>query len=148
MSEEVILDSSTVGTLSNPSQTGDPAKCNEWLEALLASGRRVILPGIAEFEVRRELIRAKKTKSLRRLDKLIASLEFIPMTQEALDQAAILWAEARNKGRPGAGSKSLDGDVILVAQVQPLDLIDPIIATSNPRHFALFMHADLWQNIT
>lgn len=147
MSSEVVLDSGPVGLLSNPKSAGESVECDKWLEALLAAGRRVILPSIVEFEVRRELLRAGKTRSIALLDELVNTVEYVAIDQIALNRASILWAEARRKGRPGAGKQALDGDIILVAQIEPLELDDPIVATSNLRHFELFLKADHWTNI-
>jgi hypothetical protein len=59
---------------------------------------RVIVPGIADYELRRELIRAGKTSDLRRLDAVRSGFEFDPITQAALDKAAELWATVPNTG--------------------------------------------------
>ena len=64
-------------------------------------------------------------------------------------RAAELWAEARRRGRPTADPKELDCDVILAAQA---GLIarggdEPVIATTNVGHLALFADARTWQDI-
>jgi len=62
-------------------------------------------------------------------------------------QAALLWAQARQQGQPTAGDKTIDGDIILVAQAVTLDIPDVVIATTNVGHLSRFVAADLWQNI-
>ena len=68
----------------------DALACRQWAQSLLAAGTRVIVPGIADYELRRELIRAGKTVGLHRLDAVRAGFEFDPITQVALDKAAEL----------------------------------------------------------
>jgi hypothetical protein len=55
----------------------------------------VLLPEIADYEVRRELLRAKKTQGLAHLDALGSLLEYLPITTSAMRQAALFWAQAR-----------------------------------------------------
>lgn len=64
-------------------------------------------------------------------------------------KAAQLWAEARQKGKPTADNKALDGDVILASQALLLEKMkhQVIIATSNIKHLTMFVDAKEWQNI-
>lgn len=131
--------------------SGHEVACRQWAQGLLAAGVRLIVPGIADYELRRELIRAGKTSGLRRLDAARVGFEFDPITQAALDKAADLWAAVRNAGATTAHPAALDGDAILVAQailaVNPGDVVT--IATSNPRHLLRFpgINAQPWQSI-
>jgi predicted nucleic acid-binding protein len=122
--------------------------CAQWLQTLITSGSRVIIPEIADYEVRRELLRANKTKGIARLDDLAKFLEYLPITTIAMRQAAQLWAQARQQGQPTAGDKTIDGDIILVAQAVTLAIPDVVIATTNVGHLSRFIAAELWQNIT
>ena len=65
-------------------------------------------------------------------------------------QAAEFWAWARSQGRPTADPKELDCDVILAAQAELIKRAgdQPIIATTNVGHLALFADARLWSDIT
>src|SRR2546430_2658113 len=117
MSTVVVLDTGPLGLVTNPKQTGENLACYQWLEGLVVQERRIIVPEIADYEVRRELLRADKTKGLQRLDTVIATLEYLAITTEAMRKAAGLWAEARKQGKQTAGDAALDGDMILVAQV-------------------------------
>jgi predicted nucleic acid-binding protein len=74
-------------------------------------------------------------------------IEYLPITTTAMRQAAKLWAEARQQGQPTAGDKTIDGDMILVAQAITLGTPDVVIATTNVGHLSRFISADLWQNI-
>ena len=109
----VILDTGTLGLLTHPRALPDALACRQWRSALLAADTRVVVPGIADYELRRELIRARKTSGLRRLDAVRAGFEFDPVTQVALDKAAELWAAVRNAGLTTAHPAALDGDAIL-----------------------------------
>ena len=148
MSRVVVLDSGSLGMATNPKQLGNNLACYRWVEHLVAEGRRVILPEIADYEVRRELLRAGKTRGIRRLDVVKSTLEYLPITTEAMLQAAEFWAQARKQGTRTANDKALDGDVILAAQTATLGAADVVIATTNVGHLARFVAADLWQNIT
>ncbi len=66
-----------------------------------------MVPAISDYEVRRELLRSEKTKGLARLDGLKSVVGFIPLTSEALLQAAQFWAEARRLGKPSAPADDL-----------------------------------------
>jgi predicted nucleic acid-binding protein len=117
------------------------------LQALIISDIRVIIPEIADYEVRRELLRANKVRGMARLDKLANLVEYLPITTAAMRQAAMFWAQARQQGQPTAGDKTIDSDMILAAQATTLDVVDVVIATTNVGHLSRFAAADLWQNI-
>jgi len=145
----VFLDTGPLGTVSNPKSSPEGDACKAWLEGLVARGTRVLVPEIADYEVRRELLRAGKTAGLARLDVVKAALEYVPITTEAMLFAADLWAQVRRQGQPTADAKALDGDVILAAQAFTLGLaVDQIVvATVNVGHFARFIPARRWQDI-
>lgn len=105
--------------------------CSAWLQSLIEAGVRVIVPEIADYEVRRELLRANKINGLAMLDTLTESLDYLPLTTSAMRRAAKLWADARQSGQPTAGDNTIDGDVILAAQALSLGVDDYVIATSR-----------------
>jgi hypothetical protein len=51
------------------------------------------------------------------------------------------------QGQPTAGDKTIDGDMILVAQAITLGVPDIVIATTNVGHLSRFIAAELWQNV-
>jgi predicted nucleic acid-binding protein len=126
---------------------GQAASCTDWLASLLTAGVRVIVPEISDYEVRRELIRLKKTISLARLDAIAAATEYLPLTTSAMRRAAELWAQARQLKKPTAADKALDADVILAAQCLMLGQPSVVVATTNVGHLSRFVPAELWQNI-
>lgn len=147
MSHTVLLDAGPLGLVTNPRRSRPSIACAQWLQALVAHGSRVIVPEIADYEVRRELLRANKARGLARLDALADLVEYLPLTTAALRQAAIFWAQARQQGRPTADDKALDGDVILAAQAMTLEAVDVVIATTNVGHLSRFAPAALWPDI-
>lgn len=148
MSRCVLLDTSVLGVIANPKPSASTLACRQWMELLVNHGVRVIIPGITDYELRRELLRAHKTRGLRNLDSLILQVEYLPLTTVAMRQAAAFWAEARQQGYPTAHHKNLDGDMILAAQAATLGVADFIVATTNIRHLARFVPAGLWQAIS
>ena len=148
MSRVIVLDTGPLGLVTNPKLSAESVACAQWLQVQITSGNRVIIPEIADYEVRRELLRANKTKGITRLDDLAKFLEYLPITTIAMRQAAQLWAQARQQGQPTAGDKTIDGDMILVAQAITLAIPDVVIATTNVGHLSRFIAAELWQNIT
>lgn len=143
----VVLDATPLGMLAHPRNPPHVAACRQWLAALVAAGRRVVVPEIADYEVRRELLRHGSGVALASLDTLCAQLDYQPLTTAAMRLAATLWAQARQTGQQTAGNLALDGDVILAAQTRVLN-VAAVVATSNPAHLTRFVAADLWQNIT
>ena len=147
MSRVVFLDAGPIGLVTNPKLSPESTLCTRWLQTLITSNIRVIIPEIADYEVRRELLRANKVKGIARLDELANSLEYLPITTAAMRQAAMFWAQARQQGQPTAGDKTIDSDMILAAQATTLDVVDVVIATTNVGHLSRFAPADLWRNI-
>lgn len=62
----VILDSGPLGLLSNPVAGGLAEVAWEWAQAVVAAGYRLVVPEIADYEVRRELLRADRPVGPRR----------------------------------------------------------------------------------
>ncbi|MEA5513431.1 nuclease [Nodularia sp. UHCC 0506] len=147
MSRAIVLDTGPLGLITNPKLSSQSVACTQWLQLHLSSGSRIIIPEIADYEVRRELLRANKTKGIARLDDLAKLIEYLPITTLAMRQSALLWAKARQQGQPTAGDKTIDGDMILVAQAMTLEVSDVVIATTNVGHLSRFIAAELWQNI-
>ena len=144
MSITVLIDAGPLGMISNPKATATNRECYDWLEALVVSGARVFVPEIADYEVRRELLRAGKTQGIARLDLIKNTIGYISITTSVMLKAAELWAEARRSGMPTADRKELDCDVILAAQALA---INGIVATENVGHLSRFVDAKHWRDI-
>jgi predicted nucleic acid-binding protein len=146
VSDVVVLDAGPLGLLTNPNNNPQAVSCRNWLASLQAAGRRVVLPEIADYELRRELIRIQSLVALANLDGFGTHLEYSPLSTEAMRLAADLWAQARNLGQQTAADPALDCDVILAAQALSLKT-QVVVATTNLGHLKRFVNADLWSNI-
>jgi predicted nucleic acid-binding protein len=149
MTRVIVLDTGPLGIITNPRQTPDVIACVAWLRSILATGARVVLPEIADYELRRELLRAGKQNGLRRLDNAIQSLDYVPISTATMRRAAELWAQLRRKGLPTADARAIDADTILAAQAlltaAPGDTV--IVATTNVGHLSRIVPAQRWQDI-
>ena len=78
----------------------------DWFKDIAASRTVVIVPEVADYEVRREFLLAGLRDSLEILDRLKTSLTYVPITTGVMLKAAELWADARRRGRPTADRKN------------------------------------------
>jgi predicted nucleic acid-binding protein len=149
MLSAIVLDTTPLGLLVKGPGHAEANACRRWIIDCRASGITIYLPEIADYELRRELIRENLTGSIQRLDLLKATVQYLPITTAHMLHAAEMWATARNSGVATADRHALDGDVILCAQT--LGILVPagdlIVATANVKHLARFAPADLWTNI-
>jgi predicted nucleic acid-binding protein len=144
----VLLDSGPLGLLCHSRRSAVTVACDQWLAALLSVGRRVLIPEIIDYELRRELLRMSRRAAIARLDALAQVAEYLPITTAAMRRAAELWAQARQQGQATAGDNTIDADMILAAQALTLGTPDVVIATTNIGHLSRFVPAELWQAIT
>jgi predicted nucleic acid-binding protein len=152
VSRIIVLDSGPLGLITHP-QYGSPevVEVTDWLSRSILAGCRMIVPAIVYYELKRELLRARKSRGLARLDAFVNATpgRYLPLSDEALRLAADLWAKSRQEGRPTADPKALDIDIIIAAQAlssgtPPSDLV---IATTNPAHLSQFVTARYWGEI-
>lgn len=138
---KLVLDTNVLSKLCHPTKHRDVA---EWLGKLLADEsieeRIIYVPEIADYELRRELLRmvAKQQadqRSIDRLDDLGRDLDYSPISTSTLREACRLWATARNSGNATSSKDALDGDVILAAQALELGAI---VITSNRKHLSTY----------
>ena len=151
MSGTVFLDSRPLGLITQrQGKSPEVDACRQWYADLNAQGWTVYLPEIADYEVRRELTRARKAGGLARLDLLATAAIYLPLTTEAMRLASDLWAQARIGGWATADPHALDGDVILAAQALALIPTPPglVIATGNVAHLSRYLPAQEWSAIT
>jgi predicted nucleic acid-binding protein len=146
----IVLDTSPLGLLASPAKTDLVAEVDAWARLIMASGHLLHVPAIADYEIRRELVRANLMRSLGRLDQFNAEVRgrFLSLTDEDLRLAAQLWAQARNPGTPTGDPKELDGDVLIAAQALRLGAAGSVVvATANATHLAQFVEARHWNDI-
>lgn len=151
MSLTIALDAGPLGLLTQRKDHQEAEACRQWLAAHLAGGSRILVPAIADYEVRRELLRAGKASAIARLDAFIHARpdRYLPPTTEGFFKGAELWAKIRNEGLPTAHDTALDADVLLVAHLLtsgiPAEKL--IVATTNTKHISRFLDARHWQSI-
>ena len=95
----MLLDAGPLGLVTNPKRSRQSIACAQWLQALVARGIRVLVPEIADYEVRREMLRANKERGLARLDALASQLEYLPITTAAMRQGD--FSKYLGKTKPG-----------------------------------------------
>jgi predicted nucleic acid-binding protein len=147
----ILLDSGPLGLVTHRKGVPGADDCRQWVAACLDHGARILVPAIADYEVRRELARANRSAGLARLDAFNTAEpdRYLPLTDAALRLAATLWARARQQGKPTADPRELDCDVVLAAQALTLAPTSSriVVATMNIGHLSQFVAAALWTDI-
>ena len=150
MARVVLLDTGPLGLVTHPNATTTNAEAAGWLRELVTAGVAVRVPEICDYELRRELLRAGKTRSVMVLDRYKATLGYVPITTDAMLRAAAFWSDARRQGKPTAPDPALDADVILAGQAATLSAggeDEIVIATTNVGHLSRFVAAEEWQEV-
>jgi predicted nucleic acid-binding protein len=148
----IVLDSGPLGLATAPPGVPEADRCRLWLLHLEFSAAEIVIPAIADYEVRREWLRVRATAKLRRLHALKARFDGLAISNAALEQAARFWAQLRRGGLPTAGDEALDGDAILAGQAATIGLPGDVVtvASTNLRHLGRFPGIDArqWDRIT
>lgn len=146
MSRLLLLDAGPLGMVATPRQSGE---FGAWYVNATESADIVVVPEISDYEVRRELIRARLELSVARLNAVRSAARFEPITSGIMLLAAQLWAEARNRGQPTAASDRLDADAILAATAVSLQREGQVVVvTLNVGHLSQFVDARHWSDIS
>ncbi len=138
----MLLDAGPLGRLAHPKPDEG---IKRRLRELLASRRQVIVPAVADYEIRRSFLLHENWQSLERLNELCAGLDFQPILPHDWMLAAHFWADSRRQGQPTAHPHELDCDVILAALARRLG---GIVATENVGHLSRFVEAKHWREIS
>jgi hypothetical protein len=115
MARLILLDSGPLGMIVRAPSKPHVVRCLAWLRTMLAAGAVVVIPDIAHYEVRRELLRIRAVGSLRRLDYALdpsSGFDRLTLTTDAIIKAAEFWAFLRQTGIPTASPDALDADAI------------------------------------
>ncbi|MFO0608714.1 MAG: PIN domain-containing protein [Polyangiales bacterium] len=140
---KLALDTSVLGALCHPRKHAD---VKLWFRGVRGvQGATVYLPEVADFELRRELLRIPSPASLRALDSLPAEIDYLPITTEIMRSAAAMWAALWNTGRPLGTADSLGADVILAAQARA---VGATVVTENVAHIGRMVDAVTWRDVT
>jgi predicted nucleic acid-binding protein len=142
--DTVVLDARPLSQIVHPREFED---ITEWFDRVIAAGYRVVIPEVVDYEVRRGLLRIPARKQLAQLDALGEALYFSPLSRSVMQDAAHVWAKARNRGQPFTSDERLDGDAILIAQTRALGDLDHIgVITENVQHLSPFVPAVRWDD--
>src|SRR5208337_785980 len=71
MARLILLDSGPLGLIVRAPSKPQVVRCLTWLKAASATGAIVVIPEIADYEVRRELLRIRAVGSLGRLERYL-----------------------------------------------------------------------------
>ena len=134
----LILDTGVLGQVCHPRKHQD---VRAWFR-LAVREHEFLISEIADYELRRELLRIDSRKSLARLDELTRELRYVPATTATWRSAARLWAERRRSGI--VTGDGLDGDVLIAAQA--IEEVASIV-TLNEKHFADLTDALSWSAV-
>jgi predicted nucleic acid-binding protein len=155
----ILLDSNILGLICNDNNSFDEARqCQQWFYSSFTRGGRLITSDISNYEVMRGLISSsidsgKIVPGIKSLESLKTDgfLEFLPVSTEAFDLAADLWARASTSGQTTRDEKDIDFDIIISAQYLLLKDEFPgqevIVTTTNLKHLSIFCEAAHWRDI-
>jgi hypothetical protein len=140
MSDIILLDIGPLGLITHPLISAESDECNQWMQSRMISGTRVLVAGIADYELRREMLLNGNTKGIIKLNNLNITVGFDPITTAVMNQAATFWSQARRMGKPTASDAALDGDMILSAHASLITNRghNLTVATTNVKHLDLF----------
>ena len=117
----VVLDTGPLWLVTMPQVHPTAGPCHAWLASIDAAGAIVVIPAVADYEVRRELVRRGASSKLVSLDGLVARFGRLPVSDAAWDLAAVIWAQVRSIRGPTAGPDSRDADAIFAGQAWTAD---------------------------
>lgn len=135
---KLLIDTGVLGRVVHPRRYAD---VRQWFEGAILE-HDILISEVADYELRRELLRIGARRSLARLDELGRELRYVPVTTSDWRASASLWAWARRSGRPTAANERLDADVLITAQARAEDAV---VLTTNPKHFMPMVQATTWE---
>jgi predicted nucleic acid-binding protein len=154
MPKNIFLDTFPTSCTGKAKQdlASETEQCKEWIRECIKAGNKIYVPEISYYEAVRELKRLIATTQIEKLRFFCSSLpdRFIPINSSHIEKSSDLWAISRQNGKQTSSDDSLDGDMILCAQVLSfnLDISDFIVATTNTKHLIDFVPVGLWRSIT
>lgn len=140
-----LLDTGPLGLLAHDRPV-HRAPIQNWLLQEMTAGTTIFIPEVADYEVRRELVRLIRAgqlpaSRLNRLDQLANLCTYLPVTTAMWRRAAELWADARQQGLPTASAAALDADVLIAAQAAE---VQATVVTMNPGHIGRWVPIRTW----
>ena len=145
MATSYLLDTGPLGLLAHDRPVRRKP-IQVWLTQEMATGATVYISEVADYEVRRELLRLVRAgqlpaSRLNRLDQLAAFCHYLPVSSASWKRAADLWAEARQHGLPTASAAALDADALVAAQALEMGAT---VVTNNPSHIGRWATILVW----
>jgi predicted nucleic acid-binding protein len=145
MATDYLLDAGPLGLLAH-NRPVRRLPIQDWVIRELGGGSKIYISEVADYEVRRELIRLIRSgqlpaSRLDRLDRLKSLCDYLAVSTSAWQRAAELWADARLQGSPAAGPASLDADVLIASQAKE---VAATVVTSNAGHIGHWVNVFLW----
>jgi predicted nucleic acid-binding protein len=149
MNRILFVDSGPLGYAFTPTVNDEHRRCSIRLETLIVREEQIAIAEIVDYECRRGCLRHGNLGALAKLDSAKAALLYVPITTEAMLQAAAFWADARKGGYAATTDQRLDADVILAAQAATFASAgtEVVVASMNVRHLAHFVAAKKWDEI-
>ncbi|MFL5330494.1 MAG: PIN domain-containing protein [Gemmataceae bacterium] len=145
MPTNYILDAGPLGLLTHD-KPAHRVPMQNWVVQQIAGGSIIYVSEVADYEVRRELVRLIRAgklpaSRLNRLDQLARLCNYLPVSTAIWHRAADLWAEARLQGKPTAAAAALDADVLIAAQAQE---VNASVVTNNAGHIGRWAPVLTW----
>ncbi len=56
MSDIILLDTGPLGLITHPLGSVESDSCNKWMQSQITTGNHVLVAGIADYELRREML--------------------------------------------------------------------------------------------
>lgn len=148
----VLLDSSLLSIISNPSYKEENRQCQQWVKGLVQNDIAVVIPAVTDYELRRTLLQGHKEEGLKNLDRIGSmGLMYVEMTEKMWRKGSELWAWARNSGQSTAHAERIDIDCLLASQAIVLAESTgeyTVVATKNIKHIQRYTPAMKWEDIT
>lgn len=145
MATAYLLDTGPLGLLAHR-RPAVHAPIRAWLLQEKAAGATFYISEVADYEVRRELIRMIKAgqmpaSRLQRLDQLTSICTYLPVSTTMWQRAAEFWADARARGLPTASPDALDADALIAAQAAE---VAATVVTNNASHLGHWVPVRSW----
>jgi len=139
---KLILDSNVLGMVCHPRKHSD---VRLWFRGVLGFQlHTIVVPELADYELRRKLLHIHSPASLAALDKLAAETTYLPLDTPTMRLAAELWASVRSRGLPTDSDEALGGDAILAAQALRFGAV---VVTDNTKHLGRMVEAKTWREL-
>jgi predicted nucleic acid-binding protein len=136
----LLLDTSVLGWVCHPRKHDD---VRAWFRRAVLE-HEMLVSEVADYELRRELLRIGAARSLARLDEVGRELVYVPVTTATWRSAARLWAQLRQSGVANAPREALDPDVLIAVQAVAEEAA---VVTSNVDHFKAVVRAMKWEDV-